>query len=105
MSEHDALLQETIARHFPAAEIRDRYIDLGVGDLQIACWVDAVHEGGGITSAALFFSLRGGELGDAPIFASISGYGATAEAAIVGGACNWACAFGFGDVSELARPP
>jgi hypothetical protein len=94
MSEHDALLQDTIARHFPAAQIRDDHIDLGVGDLQIACWVNDVREAVGLTSASLFFSLRGGELGTAPVFASISGYGPTAEIAIVNGACNWACAFG-----------
>jgi hypothetical protein len=94
MSEHDALLQETIARHFPAAEIRDDHIALGVGELEIACWVNDVRETRGLTSASLFFSLRGGELGDAPVFASISGYGPTAEAAIATGACNWACAFG-----------
>ena len=94
MSEHDALLTETIARHFPEAKIHGEDIDLGVGDLTITCWVNSVTEMPAFTAASLFFALRGGALGTAPIFASMSGYGDTVQEAIATGACNWACAFG-----------
>ncbi len=94
MSAHDQLLTETIARHFPEARIEGAEIDLGVGDLKITCWVNGVTEMPSVTAASLFFALRGGALGPAPVFASMSGYAATAEQAIATGACNWACTFG-----------
>ena len=94
MSEQDALLRDTVARHFPAAQIQDEEIELGFASITIRCWVHTVREIGPVTSASLFFQLRGGKLGESPIFASISGYGDSPEVAIVSGACNWACAFG-----------
>ncbi len=94
MAEHDALFRETVARHFPAAQIRDDEIELGFASLRLRCRVNAVKQIGSTTSASLFFLLRGGKLGESPVFASISGYGDTAEIAIISGACNWACAFG-----------
>ena len=94
MSDHDLLLRQTIARHFPAAEIRDRVVHLGVDDLAIECWVNGIHPNSSITSASLYFVLRTAVLGMQPVFASISGYGTTPEEAIVTGGCNWACAFG-----------
>ncbi len=92
--QHDALLTETIARHFPDARIVANEIDLGFAGLHIACSVNAVHELGPYKSASLFFTISSADLRLEPTFASISGYAESAEAAIVTGACNWACAFG-----------
>lgn len=94
MRPHDKLLIETIARHFPDARIDGDEIVLGVGDLKIRCWVNGVTEMPSMCAASLFFALRGGALGPAPVFASMSGYAETAEQAIATGGCNWACAFG-----------
>jgi hypothetical protein len=91
---HDALLSETVAHHFPEARIEEDAIKLGFGDLQISCFVDAIREIGPYNAASLFFTLRGGRIGKAGVFASVSGYAETAEAAIITGACNWTCAFG-----------
>jgi SMI1/KNR4 family protein SUKH-1 len=92
--QHDHLLTETIARHFPTARVDKNQIDLGFGGLSIGCRVDSCAEARGFKAASLFFQLRGGGLGDAPIFASISGYAESDEGAIVAGGCNWACSFG-----------
>lgn len=91
---HDAMFRETIARHFSDARIVDDEIALGFGALRMQCWVHEVGHHGSSVHATLFMQLRGGHLGETPVFASASGYGDTAEAAIVIGACNWACAFG-----------
>src|SRR5262245_35551588 len=92
--EQDELLTETIARHFPEARIDKNDIDLGFGGLSIQCRVNAAGQNGTIRTASLFFQLRGGALGDAPVFASVSGYGDTEQEAIIAGGCNWACSFG-----------
>jgi hypothetical protein len=42
-------------------------------------------------SASLFFEIGGGPLGPDTSFASVSGYGATPEVAVVEGACRWTC--------------
>lgn len=93
-SAHDTLFRDTVARHFPDARLDDDEIELGFGALRIRCRVDGIHELGGMQSASLFFQLRGGRLGDAPMFVSVSGYGDSAEAAIITGACNWTCTYG-----------
>jgi hypothetical protein len=93
-SAHHALLCETVARHFPEARIEGHEIELGFGDLRIACRVDSVHEIGAVRSASLFFELRGGRLGTARVFASVSGYADSAAKAIITGACNWTCTYG-----------
>jgi hypothetical protein len=91
---HHALLRETVARHFPDARIDGETIHLGFGDVQMSCRVDNAFEKGRIWIAALFFHVRSGRVGGAPVFASVSGYAASAEAAIIEGACQWTCAFG-----------
>jgi hypothetical protein len=91
---HDELLRETVARHFPTARVEAQAIELGFGELEMSCWVEALRDVGPYKSASLFFLLRGGNIGDAPVFASVSGYAETPEAAIITGACNWTCAFG-----------
>ncbi|NOU33996.1 MAG: hypothetical protein HOO96_39395 [Polyangiaceae bacterium] len=90
----DAVLVETIARHFPAARIDGNDVYLGVRDLRIHCVVNSVREAESHTSASLFFWIEGGALGERQVFASVSGYEATPERAIVLGGCNWACSFG-----------
>lgn len=92
--DEDAMLTETIARHFPDARVDGTDIDLGFAGLSMRCWVKEVKEIGPHVTASLFFNLCGGALGGAPVFASISGYGESPVEAVVGGGCNWACAFG-----------
>lgn len=87
-------LAEVIARHFAGATIAGQVVALGFADLRIHCRVHAVQQHGSVSSASLFFSLSGGPLGEAPIFASISGYQQSAEAAIIEGGCQWACTAG-----------
>jgi hypothetical protein len=94
MDEQNTLLRDVIARHFPEARIGDDAIDLGFGGLQISCRVDEVGHFGDYQTAVLFFQLRGGGVGGSPVYASVSGYGKSADEAIVSGACTWACTFG-----------
>lgn len=56
--------------------------------------VNSIREIGATRNASLFFYLHGGRLGSSAVFASAGGYGPSPEAAIVTGACNWACVFG-----------
>lgn len=93
-AEHDTVLVETIARHFPSARIDGNDVHLGVRDLRIHCVVNHVREAASYTSASLFFWIEGGALGERQVFASVSGYESTAERAIILGGCNWACSFG-----------
>lgn len=91
----DVLLAERIAAHFPQASVDGRTVDTGVAGLRIACLAkDADGAGRGQVAVPLFLNLSGGALGARPRFASISGYGETAETAVVEGACMWACTFG-----------
>ncbi len=99
------MLTETIARHFDDAQIDENEVDLGIAGLHIACTVDSIREIGSHRSAALFFNLWGGALGDTPIFASMSGYGASEEEAVITGGCNWACVFGSVLKTALADAP
>ena len=94
MPEPDELLAQTIARHFEGSSVEGSVARIGLGGVEVDCQVNSVREMGAYQAASLFFQLSGGPLGPDPIFASISGYEKSAEAAIVGGACNWACAFG-----------
>lgn len=94
MNSLDELFKETFARHFPEARVVGREVELGFGELVVSCSVNDVKPFGTERVASLFFRLRGGLLGPAPIFASISGYGSTDEQAVVSGACLWACSFG-----------
>ena len=95
MSEHDSVLRQTMARHFPKAEIgEDGAIALGFADVRMSCHVHRVRPLGGLTAAHLFFRIEGDSLAAWPVFASTTGYGDSPEVAIVTGACNWACAFG-----------
>jgi hypothetical protein len=93
-SEHDVLLAETVARHFEGAQVHGRVARIGFGGVQIECSVNDVMDLGAQQAASLFLRLSGGPLGPAPIFASVTGYEENPVAAIVAGACNWACTFG-----------
>jgi len=90
----DALLTEIIARHFPDARIVDGIIELGFADLEMVCQVHAVHDFGPYKCASLYFNAWGGELGPEPVFMSFTGYAEETRAAVITGACNWACSFG-----------
>jgi len=93
-SPEDRALAETVARHFEGASVSGQEVDLGLAGVRIGCAVRETREVGGTRTASLTFSLAGGPLGESPIFASMSGYGETVAEAIIGGGCNWACAFG-----------
>jgi hypothetical protein len=93
-AEDDALFLEVFANHFPGARIVGSEVDVAFGDLKVACSVNRVNDAGSFVAASLFFSLASPKLGEAPVFASMSGYGRTAKEAIVAGACHWACTFG-----------
>jgi|GEM_PF-301980 len=92
--EHQKLLAETIANHFPQAVIDGDTVALGVAGLHIACKVEGFNDMDAFCSAHLFFNVWGGALGPEPVFTSVSGYSEQREAAIISGACNWACSFG-----------
>ncbi|MGE0790047.1 MAG: SMI1/KNR4 family protein [Sandaracinaceae bacterium] len=85
-----AMLAFAIARHVSGATADREVVELNVGDIQIACRLNATRDLGDQVLASLFFELFGGPLGDTPIFASAVGYGATAKEALVSGACWWA---------------
>lgn len=91
---NDVMLAETIARHFEGAVVVGRTAHIGLGGLVVECEVGDVSEVGSYFAAPLYLYISGGGLGPEPVFASVSGYGSSPEAAIVTGACNWACVFG-----------
>ena len=90
----DLLLAERIAAHFPEATVDGHVVDTGVAGLRIACTTESPGATGSQVAVPLFLHLSGGALGPQPRFASVSGYAPTAEAAVVEGACLWACTFG-----------
>ena len=49
---YDALLTETIARHFAAATVTDGVIDLGLRGLRMRCRVDSLRPAGAMQAAA-----------------------------------------------------
>jgi len=94
VTDHIELLTSTVARHFPNARVEDDQVELGFGDVRIGCQIGKTAGGGELHSAALYFHLQSDKLSRSTVFASISGYGASAEAAIIEGACHWCCSFG-----------
>jgi hypothetical protein len=90
----DELLVQGIARHFEGATVEGNVARIGLGGVEIHCSVYNIRQTGSFFAASMYFRLYGGPLGPAPIFASVSGYEESPVAAVVGGACNWACSFG-----------
>lgn len=90
----DVVLAETIARHFPEATTDGAQVDLGFGDLHMACSVPNTPTIGAVHSASCFLRLWGGVVGPVPVFLSISGYADDTVGAVVTGGCSWACTFG-----------
>lgn len=90
----NALLAERLAAHFEGATAHAGSADLPVERLSVDCKVAWIDGAAGLAEAALFLRLRGGALGDVPVFASISGYGENPEDAVATGICQWACALG-----------
>ncbi len=89
-----ATLVERLASHFPGATTDGAHVRLPFGGLSVDCSIGGLQEIGRFHSASLFFLIDGGPFDDGPVFASVSGYGDTPLEAVVGGCCNWACAFG-----------
>ncbi|HEY3805347.1 MAG TPA: hypothetical protein VGL61_22220 [Kofleriaceae bacterium] len=87
----EALLVQTIARHFPGATVRDNVVDLGF--VQLGCRLGAVRPALGMHATQLLFDVAGDELRGA-IELSVTGYAPTVAEAIAGAACGWACSFG-----------
>lgn len=87
----DLLFAETVARHFDQSRLDGSTVLLGFDDARLQCTVDHVRETGNYVTAALFLYLTSGQLGPSTVFLSISGYGASSDEAIVGGACLWCC--------------
>lgn len=94
MSDYDAILCETVARHFSNAVITEDVVALGFGDLQMKCCVNQITPMGSSVAASLFFWLSGGKLGDTAVFMSCTGYAEGPEQAIVTGGCIWTCSMG-----------
>lgn len=92
-TELDVLLAETVARHFDG-RVEGATAHVGLGNLTIGCAVASSALQGDTWASPLYFSLSGSGFGKEPVFASVSGYGSSAEASVVEGACLWACAFG-----------
>ena len=91
---HSLLLAETVARHFPYAALDGVDVDLGFAGLRAHCRVNRVSDFADQVTASLFVWFTGGPFGDSAVFASASGYGRTAEEAIITGGCQWTCTFG-----------
>lgn len=83
MSPHDTLL-ETVARHFQHAHVLGNSVELGVGGLRIGCSV-------GGQALGPRFDLRGGDLGESPVFASVGGQD---RVPLVEAVRTWSTAFG-----------
>lgn len=90
----DELLAQTVARHFPGSEVDGAVARIGLGDVRIACQVAPGTESAMGWVVPLFLRMWGGLLPDDPVFASISGYGDTEEAAVEDGGALWAASFG-----------
>jgi hypothetical protein len=74
-----ALLAETVAHHFDDWHVDGHTARFSVDgvDSAITCAVPETHELGAYWTATLYLRITGAGLGDAPVFASASGYGAT----------------------------
>ena len=87
-------LVERFAAHFPGAASDGMVVTLPFGGLTVRCELGALDTLANQRSAALYFWISGGPFDNGPVFASVSGYGASELEAVVMGCCNWACAFG-----------
>lgn len=90
----DGVLAQTVARHFVGAQAHGAVARIGLGDVRIACQVGSGTESPTGWTVPLFLRLWGGLLPEDPVFASISGYGVTVEAAVEDGGALWAASFG-----------
>jgi hypothetical protein len=89
----DALLVDTIARHFEDATIDGHSVLLDPDGVRIACHVGTVKPAFGAQSAQLLFTIAGNGL-RGPVEVGTTHYGATVDEAVVAGGCSWACSFG-----------
>jgi hypothetical protein len=86
----DDLLAERVGAHFDRGFVEAGVVHTGIRGIRVTCRVDLVTDGD-LRSASLFFEIGGGPFGPDTSFASVSGYGATPEVAVVEGACRWTC--------------
>jgi hypothetical protein len=93
MTDLDALLVSTLARHLEGATVDGATVRLDPEDVRVGCRRGASKPAFGIASAQLLFSISGGGL-RAPVEVSTTHYDATPREAVVGGACLWAGSFG-----------
>lgn len=91
ISDQDAMLVATIARHFPEVRVTNNVVDIGF--VRLGCRVGTVRPFSGMQSAQLLFEIAGGELGTTTQI-SMTSFGPTLREAIIKGACGWACSFG-----------
>lgn len=90
----DELAAQVLSAHFEGGLAEGKVASLGPLEVNVRCEVGAVQQFGQLEAASLFLEMSGGALGQEPVFASVSGYGESAAAAVIGGACTWACSFG-----------
>jgi hypothetical protein len=86
----DTLLAAVVAHHLDGGSVEDGTARAVSGGLVVGCSVNQLSEVGSTWTAACFFLVSGTPFGPTPTFASISGYGATPEEAVVSGGHLWA---------------
>ena len=97
---------ERVAAHFEGAAAEGALARIPSRGLEIGCEVGDPAPFGPFQAVPLYLSLRGGELGEASVFASISGYHDEPEGAVVEGACLWTCSLvELLDALETGNPP
>lgn len=94
----DALLAAIVAHHLDGAVVDEGTARVVSPALTVECHVDQLSAFGPHQTAACFFDVSGGRLGATPVFASVSGYGATPQEAVADGGHAW-----VGLVSSLLR--
>jgi len=84
------LLVRSIAEASGGEVTSEDEVDLGVGGLRIAAWVNGTHRLSDTHMASIFLNLWGGSLGERRVFASATGYdAASVEAAVEVGGREW----------------
>ena len=102
------MLAEVIARHFVDARVVEadgvQVVELGRGLPVIECSIDERQDTPPY-GVFIFLTIRGGALGEPGALVTASGYGSSAESALVLAGCGWACAFGPSCSLESAARP
>ena len=103
----ERMLAEVIARHFVDARVVEadgvQVVELGRGLPVIECSIDERQDTPPY-GVFIFLTIRGGALGEPGALVTASGYGSSAESALVLAGCGWACAFGPVLLTGIGRP-